>query len=319
MQVGRLDALAGLFFDAPLPLSPPQHQVYDAEPLAYPCSRRHQNNNDMIAGMAPPHCTFHGNTERPQGWLLLLTHYFSISGIRNERQQVAYVGLWMEGYTLDWWNANKDKYASCAEVLTEIVLCYVDLYCGGRANLEIHGLRQTRTIHDNLHEIDQLNTYANIPDRAIMNKIIDKLSGPLRCSMAHYEHLHENSDEWSKKPVRMDIITTEFPCWHKQPCLYHIQYRGKKHTFEDRMQLKGGSEYNQKKSSDKRDFVQQAQMDSRLKARRCFKCGRDKHQASACEYGWVHRTHHESTSVTATKCLSMIILEQTQDTFSSSS
>ena len=116
----------------------------------------------------------------------------------------------MEANALDWWKANTSEYASWSEVQTRIELYYRDHYRPDRAHLDIHELRQPGTIQDYLNEIDQLNTYAKIPDRAMINIIIAKLSGPLRRSMAHYEHLRDNLDEWRKQLVRMDIITTEF-------------------------------------------------------------------------------------------------------------
>ena len=97
----------------------------------------------------------------------------------------------------DWWKANMDKYSSWAEVRTEIELYYEDHYRADRAHLEIHKLRQTGPIQDYLNEIDRLNTYAKIPDRAMINIIINKLTGLRRRSMAHYEHLWEHPDECS--------------------------------------------------------------------------------------------------------------------------
>ena len=112
---------------------------------------------------------------------------------------------------------NKDKYSSWAEVQTGIDLYYGDHYRADRAHLEIHELRQTGPVQDYLNEIDRLNTYAKITDRAMINIIINKLTGPLRRSMAHYEHLREIPDEWRKQLVRMDIITTEFQRRDKHP------------------------------------------------------------------------------------------------------
>ena len=97
----------------------------------------------MIAGKAPPPSKFNGNRERLEGWLLHVTAYFTITGRRNERQRVAFVGLCMEGKALDWWNANKDKYSSCAEVQTGIELYYGAHYRTDRVHLEIRQLRQT--------------------------------------------------------------------------------------------------------------------------------------------------------------------------------
>ena len=64
----------------------------------------------MIAGKAPPPSKFNGNRARLEGWLLQLTDYFTITGIWNERQKLAFVSLCMEGKALDWWKANKGKY-----------------------------------------------------------------------------------------------------------------------------------------------------------------------------------------------------------------
>ena len=95
----------------------------------------------------------------------------------------------MEGQALDWCKANEDTYTSWAEVQTGIELYYRDHYCADKAYLEIHERRQTGPVQDYLNEIERLNTYAKIPDRAMINIIINKLTGPLRRSMAHCEHL----------------------------------------------------------------------------------------------------------------------------------
>ena len=171
----------------------------------------------MIAGQAPPPSKFNRNRERLEGWLLQVTAYFSITGTRNERQRLAFGGVCMEGKALDGWKANKDKYTSWAQVKTRIELYYRDHYRADRAHLEIHELRQTGPVQDYLNEIYRLNTYAKIPERAMINIIINKLTGSLRPSMVYYEHLRENPDEWRKKLVRMDIITTEFQRRHKHP------------------------------------------------------------------------------------------------------
>ena len=70
----------------------------------------------MIAGMAPPPSKFNGNREPLEGWLLQVTAYFTITGTRNDRQRLVFVGLCLEGKSHDWWKANKDRYASWAEV-----------------------------------------------------------------------------------------------------------------------------------------------------------------------------------------------------------
>ena len=193
----------------------------------------------------------------------------------------------MEGKALDWWKANKDKYSSWAEVQTGIQLYYGDHYRADRAHLEIHELRQTGPVQDYLDEIDRSNTYAKIPDRAMINIIINKLTGPLRCSMAHYEHLRENPDEWRKQLVRMDIITSELQGREKHPRQDDSKDRSKEHTFEDRVQLRGGPEKkdrSQQNSDGER--VPYELKEKRKKDGLCFKCGMSNHKFDACPNKW---------------------------------
>ena len=152
----------------------------------------------MIAGKAPSPSKFNGKRERLQGWLRQDTAYFSIPGTENERQMLPFVKLCMEGNALDCLKANKDKDLSWAEVQTGIELYHADHDCADSVHLEIHKLRHTGPVQDYLNEIDRWNTYATIQDRAMINIFINKLTGPLWRSMAHYDHLLENPDEWSK-------------------------------------------------------------------------------------------------------------------------
>ena len=132
-----------------------------------------------------------------------------------------------------------------------------------------------------------MNTYANIPDMARIYIIINDLTGPLRCSMAHYEHLRENPDEWRQQLHRMDIITSEFQRQDKHFRQDDSKDRSKNRTLPDKIQLNAGTEEKKKFRGTKRDFVLQDQIERRKKESRCFKCGRKKHQASDCEYGCV--------------------------------
>ena len=138
----------------------------------------------MIAGKAPPPSKFNGNRERLEGWLLRVTAYFTITGTKNECQRLVFVGLCMQEKALDGWKANKDKYVSWAAVQTGIEVYYGDHYSTDRAHLYIHELRKTGSIQDYLPEIDDFNTYAKIPDRAMINIIMNKVRRPLRRSMA---------------------------------------------------------------------------------------------------------------------------------------
>ena len=126
VQVEQLEAIAGQYVGAAPPLSPPQHQIYNTEPS--PPSRRRQPHTDdnMVAGMAPPPSKCNGNRERLEGWLLHVTAYFTVTVTRNDRHRLAFVVLCMAGKFLDWWKANKDKYATGAGVPTGIELYYRD-------------------------------------------------------------------------------------------------------------------------------------------------------------------------------------------------
>ena len=140
---------------------------------------------------------------------------------------------------------------SWAEVPAGIELYYGVHYRAHSAHLEIQDLRQPEPVLDDPNEIDRLNTHAKIPHRAMINIIINKLRGPLRHSMAHYEHLRENRDEWGKQLVRMDIITREFQRRDKQPRQCDSKDRSKKRTCTDRIHFKAGSEEKKKSSSNK--------------------------------------------------------------------
>ena len=153
VHIEQLEANAGQYLGAPPPPSPPQHQIYNAEPSPPPGRIQPYNDDDMIAGNTAPPSKFNGNGEQLEGWLLQVTAYFTITDIRNERQRLACVGLYMEGKALDWWKANTDKYASWAEVQPGIELYYDDHYRADRALLEIHGLRQTGPVQGYRNEI----------------------------------------------------------------------------------------------------------------------------------------------------------------------
>ena len=74
-------------------------------------------------------------------------------------------------------------------------LYYDDNYHADSTYLEIHELSHTGGVQDYQNEIDRLYTNAKIADQVRIIIIMNKLTGPLPCSMAYYEHLRENSDE----------------------------------------------------------------------------------------------------------------------------
>ena len=282
VQVEQLEAIVGQYLGATPPRFPPQQQIYNTEPSP-PSRSRQPDDDDIIAGKAPPPSKCDENRERLEGWLLQRTVYFTITGTGNECQRLAIVGLCMDGKALDWWQAKKNEYSSCPGVQTGIGLYYRPHYCADRAHLEIHQLRQTGPVQDYVNEIDRLNTYAKIPDRAIINIIMNKLTGRLCRSMAHDDHLRENPAEWKKQLVPIDIITTEVQGRNKHHCQDDSKDRSKKRTFEDCIELKAGTEEKKKSSGNNRDFILQDQMDRRKKENHWFKCDRKNHQASDCE------------------------------------
>ena len=215
--VEQPEAIGGQYCGALPLLSPPQHQIYDQEPSP-PTRRRQPDDNDMIVCQAPPPFEFNGNRERLEGCLLHLTAYFTITSSRNECQLLEFVGPCMQGKPLDWWKAVKDKYSSYSEVQSGIDLYYVYHYRADRAHLDIYELKQTGPVQDYLNHIDRLNTNTKIPDGAMIYIIINKLTGRHCRSMAYYEHLCENRDEWRKQLVLMDIITSELQRRNKHAC-----------------------------------------------------------------------------------------------------
>ena len=226
---------------------------------------------------------FNGNRERLEGCLLQLTDYFTMTGIRNEGTKLAFLGLCMEGKALDCWKPNEDKYLSRTQVQTGIKLCYAENHRADRAHLLIHGPRQTGPVHDYLNEIDRLNTYASMPDRVMINIIIRKLSGLLPLSMANYEHLHENSDKWRQQLVHVYIITTELQRRDKDPRLCDNKDVGKKHPFEDRIQLCGGKgNKDRPQCNSEGDRVPHEVKETTKKDGQCCKCDMSQHELEAC-------------------------------------
>ena len=147
-------------------------------------------------------------------------------------------------------------------------------------------LTQSESVQDYLYEIDRLNSYAKISDATMINIIINKFSGSLRCSMAHNEHLRSIPTEWWSQRVRMENITTEFQRRDKYRRQDKNQECSKKGTFEDRIQRKAGWGEKTQSSSNNRDFVPQDQIDRRKTESCCFTCSRKNQQAVDCEYCW---------------------------------
>ena len=173
--------------------------------------------------------------------------YFTITRIRNERQRLAFVGLSTEGEALEWWKANRHRYNNWEEVKEAIRGYYGDHYRGDKAYNDIVALRQTGTVQKYLTDIDRLNVYAGMTDHHLINIVLNGISSRLRLSMAHYEDLRNRPDLWRQKLLEMDIATTEFQQKDKDS---KSKEKGKKRSFEDRVQLRGGEVPKEKKNRD---------------------------------------------------------------------
>ena len=139
-------------------------------------------------------------------------------------------------------------------------------------------------------ENDRSNCYTRIADAVRMNIRINKPSGPLGYRMAHCEHVGSNPTELRNKLVCMRIITMEFQCMDENPRQDDNKDRGKKRAFEDRIQLKAGTEDEEVSSRNEQDIVPQQQITRRKKESRCYKCIRKYHRTSQWECGQLSQT-----------------------------
>ena len=76
----------------------------------------------------------------------------------------------------------------------------------------------------------------------------------------------------------------------ENPCQDDNKDRGKKRAFEDRIQLKAGTEDEEVSSRNEQDFVPQQQITRRKKESRCYKCIRKYHRTSQWECGQLSQT-----------------------------
>ena len=85
-RVAHTEAIAEQDIGVRPPSTPLQHQLFNAEPA--PSARpswQHNNDENVIAGQAPPASKLCRNRERLEGCLLQCTAYFTIPSIRDER------------------------------------------------------------------------------------------------------------------------------------------------------------------------------------------------------------------------------------------
>jgi len=132
-----------------------------------------------------------------------------------------------------------------------------------------------------LNDLDRLNMYAEMTDHHLINIILNGIPSRLRLVMAHYEDLRSNPMKWKQKLLEMDVATTEF---HHQDSNAKNKDKGKKHLFDDRIQLRGGDEPEYKLSFE--ETVSDTTKDKGRKEERCIKCDRKGHFLCECKTGW---------------------------------
>jgi len=170
----------------------------------------------MRAGKVPPPSKFNGDTDVLAGWVLQMDEYFLITMVMNETQRMAYLSLSLEAKALEWWQTNRIKYRTWEEAKDGLFLYYGDHYKADRSYQQIIELRQTGTMRDYLTKLDSLNAYAAIPEKQLINIILNGLTTKFRSHMAHYEHLRATPTEWRQRLIEMNIIGTEFSARNQQ-------------------------------------------------------------------------------------------------------
>jgi len=168
----------------PLPLP-------DVQPLAPPPlpSPRGQNNDDMVSGKAPLPGKFSGDRDQLEGWILQMDDYFVVTKIRNSAQQLSFISMCHTGTALEWWKNKKSSFHTWEEAQDSLRHYYGEHYKPDRCYRQLMELPQTTTVQHYLTEVDRLNSYAAIPDRQLINILINGINHKLREAMAHYEHL----------------------------------------------------------------------------------------------------------------------------------
>ena len=157
---------------------------------------------------------------------------------------------------------------------------YGDYYRKDKAYNEIVALKQTGSVQKYLNNINPLNVHARMTNHHLINIILNSIPSRLHLAMAHYENLRQDPLAWRQKLLEMDIATTEFAQKDQGAKRGH---KGKKHAFEDRVQMKGG-EATEKKEKKKGEFVPKETWEKRKREGRCMRCGRSNHLIADCEF-----------------------------------
>ena len=269
----------------PPPPPPPDEQQQAPPPPPSP-HRALQIDDDMVAGKAPIPGKFSGDRDQLEGWILQMDDYFVVTKIRNQAQQLSFVSMCLSGTALEWWKNKKTSFRTWEEAQDSLRHYYGDHYKPDRCYRQLMELRQTSTVQHYLTEVDRLNSYANIPDRQLINIMINGINHKLREAMAHYEHLRSDPAAWRDRLVKMDITSTEFRTRDRD----HGRDRKRNHhgetKLEDRISLRGGATT----FTNERPRVPESTIQKRKQEDRCFKCGKKGHLVADCKTGWKVKT-----------------------------
>jgi len=186
---------------------------------------------------------------------------------------------------LEWWKANRHRYQEWSEVKEALRGYYEDHDQADKAYNDIVALKQTGSVQKYLNDVNKLNVYADMTDHHLINIILNGIPSRLHLAMAHYKDLRSNPIRWKQKLLEMDIATTEF---HHKDSNAKNKNKGKKHSFEDRTQPKGGDEPKDKPTFG--ELVSNSTKDKRRTEERCIKCGHKGHFLCDCKTGWRAKT-----------------------------
>jgi len=241
----------------------------------------------MVAGKAPLPGKFSGDRDQLEGWILQMDKYFVVTKIRNPAQQLSFISMCLAGTALEWWKNKKSSFQTWEEAQDSLHHYYGDHYKPDRCYRQLMELLQTTTVQHYLREVDRLSSYACIPDRQLINILINGMNHKLQEAMAHYEHLRSTPVAWRDRLIKMDNTRTEFRSRDKdQGKDKKRDYNGNR-KLEDRISLYGCSAPS---TNEKAPRVPSPVVRKRSQEERYLKCGRKGHFAADCKTGWQAKT-----------------------------
>ena len=107
------------------------------------------------------------------GWILQMDNYFPIMQTWNEVQQLAYIGLYIEGDALEYWKSNRQMFNACKEVKDTTREDYGNHYKLNRALYEISDLQKRGCLQKDLNDKNRLNLCAKMRNHHLVNIILN--------------------------------------------------------------------------------------------------------------------------------------------------